>query len=100
MASSPDPPEPPDQFDRTEPGGRPSLVDQTQQQQRARPEQRSRPSAGETQQTPPPPNVSPSRASVPPSEPRSTSRGSFSQIDLVGERPARLQMIVALVLVL
>lgn len=97
MASSPDPPDSPDQFDRTEPGGRPSLIEQ---RERARPEQRSRPSANETQQTPPPPNVSPSRASVPPSEPRSTSRGSFSQIDLVGERPARLQMIVALVLVL
>jgi hypothetical protein len=41
---------------------------------------------------------SPSRASVPPSEPRSTSRGSFSQLDIGAERPARLQMIVALIL--
>jgi hypothetical protein len=40
-----------------------------------------------------------SRASVPPSEPRSTSRGSFSQLDLAAaDRPARLQMIVALLL--
>ncbi len=40
-----------------------------------------------------------SRASVPPSEPRSTSRGSFSQLDLAAaDRPARLQMIVALIL--
>jgi hypothetical protein len=44
-----------------------------------------------------PPSLS--RASVPPSEPRSTSRGSFSQLDLAAaDRPARLQMIVALVL--
>jgi hypothetical protein len=36
---------------------------------------------------------------VPPSEPRSTSRGSFSQLDLAAaDRPARLQMIVALIL--
>jgi hypothetical protein len=47
---------------------------------------------------PAPVSVSPSRASVPPSEPRSTSRGSFSQIDLSADRPARLQMIVALLL--
>lgn len=39
-----------------------------------------------------------SRASVPPSEPRSASRASFSQLDLSADRPARLQMIVALVL--
>ena len=40
-----------------------------------------------------------SRASMPPSEPRSTSRGSFSQLDLAAaDRPARLQMIVALLL--
>ena len=40
-----------------------------------------------------------SRASVPPSEPRSASRGSFSQLDLAAaDRPARLQMIVALLL--
>lgn len=36
---------------------------------------------------------------MPPSEPRSTSRGSFSQLDIGGaDRPARLQMIVALIL--
>ena len=46
----------------------------------------------------PVPGPSSSRASVPPSEPRSTSRGSFSQLDLSADRPARLQMIVALVL--
>jgi hypothetical protein len=39
-----------------------------------------------------------SRASVPPSEPRSTSRGSFSQLDIGADRPARVQMIVALLL--
>jgi hypothetical protein len=44
------------------------------------------------------PGPSSSRASVPPSEPRPTSRGSFSQLDLSADRPARLQMIVALVL--
>lgn len=44
------------------------------------------------------PGPSSSRASVPPSEPRSASRGSFSQLDLSADRPARLQMIVALVL--
>jgi hypothetical protein len=44
------------------------------------------------------PRPSASRASVPPSEPRSTSRASFSQVDLSADRPARLQMIVALVL--
>ena len=84
-----DPPDSPDRFDRTEPGGSPSLASP----------------ASETQQTTPPPQpvsplsqVSPSRASVPPSEPRSTSRGSFSQIDLQADRPARLQMIVALLL--
>jgi hypothetical protein len=71
-----------------------------------RPEDRSRRSSSpsETQQTPAlstpsPPSVrSPSRASVPPSEPRSTSRASFSQVDLSADRPARLQMIVALIL--
>jgi hypothetical protein len=42
--------------------------------------------------------TSPSRASVPPSEPRSTSRASFSQLDISADRPARLQMIVALIL--
>jgi hypothetical protein len=42
--------------------------------------------------------ISPSRASVPPSEPRSTSRTSFSQLDIGADRPARLQMIVALIL--
>lgn len=43
-------------------------------------------------------DVLPSRVSVPPSEPRG-SRTSFSQIDLsTAERPARVQMIVALVL--
>lgn len=53
-----------------------------------------------TQQTAPPSNVSlsASRTSVPPSEPRSTSRGSFSQLDMAADRPARLQMIVALIL--
>jgi hypothetical protein len=53
-----------------------------------------------TQQTAPPSMVSPSssRASVPPSEPRSTSRASFSQLDMSADRPARLQMIVALIL--
>jgi hypothetical protein len=35
---------------------------------------------------------------VPPSEPRSTSRASFSHLDVGAERPARLQMIVALLL--
>ena len=45
-----------------------------------------------------PQRPSASRASVPPSEPRSTSRASFSQVDLSADRPARLQMIVALVL--
>lgn len=40
-----------------------------------------------------------SRASVPPSEPRST-RGSFEAIDAHIERPARLQIVVALFLVL
>lgn len=43
-------------------------------------------------------DVGPSRVSVPPSEPR-PSRTSFSQIDLAtADRPARVQMIVALVL--
>ncbi len=46
----------------------------------------------------PEPGPSSSRASVPPSEPRSTSRTSFSQLDVSTDRPARLQMIVALVL--
>src|SRR5437588_317591 len=41
---------------------------------------------------------SPSRASVPPSEPRSASRASFSHLDVSADRPARLQMIVALIL--
>lgn len=93
MADSPDSP---DRFDRTEPGGSPSLASSAEAEA-------SR--ASETQQTspppsvrPPPPQVSPSRASVPPSEPRSTSRASFSQIDLQADRPARLQMIVALLL--
>lgn len=55
-------------------------------------------------ETPAPPSTSaptttsPSRASVPPSEPRSTSRASFSQLDVSADRPARLQMIVALIL--
>jgi hypothetical protein len=91
-----EPPDSPDRFDRTEPGGNPSLASSSETEA-AR--------ASETQQTSPPPNVapppsqvSPSRASVPPSEPRSTSRASFSQIDLQGDRPARLQMIVALLL--
>lgn len=44
------------------------------------------------------PAPSSSRASVPPSEPRSASRASFSQVDLSADRPARLQMLVALVL--
>lgn len=44
------------------------------------------------------PGPSSSRASVPPSEPRSTSRTSFSQLDVSADRPARLQMIVALIL--
>ncbi len=35
---------------------------------------------------------------MPPSEPRSSSRASFSHLEASGERPARLQMIVALVL--
>ena len=52
-------------------------------------------SSGETQKQP---AQSPSRASVPPSEPRSTSRASFSQLDVAADRPARLQMIVALLL--
>ena len=48
-------------------------------------------------ESPAPPSVS--RTSVPPSEPRTASRGSFSQLDLAAaDRPARLQMIVALVL--
>jgi len=42
-------------------------------------------------------DVTSSRASVPPSEPRA-SRTSFSQIDIGADRPARLQMIVAMVL--
>jgi hypothetical protein len=55
-------------------------------------------SPGETSPTAAP-GPSLSRASVPPSEPRSTSRGSFSQLDIGGaDRPARLQMIVALIL--
>lgn len=41
---------------------------------------------------------SPSRASVPPSEPRPTSRASFSAIEAQVDRPARLQMIVAMLL--
>jgi hypothetical protein len=40
---------------------------------------------------------SPSKASVPPSEPRS-SRASFDALDSQVDRPARLQMIVALIL--
>jgi hypothetical protein len=48
---------------------------------------------------PPPPNPTPnpSKATVPPSEPRS-SRASFDALDSQVDRPARLQMIVALVL--
>ena len=90
------PPESPDRFDRTEPGGIPSLASSSDTEAAG---------ASETQQTsppsnasPPPSQVSPSRASVPPPSPRSTSRGSFSQIDLQADRPARLQMIVALLL--
>lgn len=52
-------------------------------------------SSGDTQPVTPPPS---SRASVPPSEPRSTSRTSFSHLDVAADRPARLQMIVALIL--
>jgi hypothetical protein len=48
--------------------------------------------------SPQPPAGTGSRASVPPSEPRSTSRTSFSNLDVAGDRPARLQMIVALLL--
>jgi hypothetical protein len=44
------------------------------------------------------PGPSSSRASVPPSEPRNPSRTSFSQLDVGADRPARLQMIVALIL--
>lgn len=43
----------------------------------------------------PPPSAS--RASVPPSEPR-PSRTSFSSLDAAADRPARLQMVVALML--
>ena len=43
------------------------------------------------------PGPSPSKASVPPSEPRS-SRASFDALDAQVDRPARLQMIVALIL--
>lgn len=39
-----------------------------------------------------------SRASVPPSEPRGASRASFDALDAQVDRPARLQMIVALIL--
>ena len=39
-----------------------------------------------------------SRVSVPPSEPRPSSRASLSALDVGADRPARLQMIVALVL--
>jgi hypothetical protein len=46
----------------------------------------------------PGPSSSSSRASVPPSEPRNPSRTSFSQLDVGADRPARLQMIVALIL--
>ena len=92
-----DPPDSPDHFDRTEPGGNPSLASSSGSVT-------SSSSASETQQTSPPSVVappsqaSPSRTSVPPSEPRSTSRASFSQIDLSADRPARLQMVVALLL--
>jgi hypothetical protein len=41
----------------------------------------------------------PSRLSVPPSEPRS-SRGTFDALDAQVDRPARLQLVVALVLIL
>ena len=44
------------------------------------------------------PGPSSSRASMPPSEPRNSSRTSFSQLDVGADRPARLQMIVALIL--
>jgi hypothetical protein len=91
-----DPPDSPDHFDRTEPGGRPSLASSSAAPSET--QQTSAPLASKS--TPPPPQVSqsPSRASVPPSEPRSASRASFSQIDLSADRPARLQMIVALLL--
>lgn len=67
------------------------------------PTHRRRPSSSpsDTQLTaaqPAPPSRSPSRASVPPSEPRSASRASLSQVDISADRPARLQMIVALIL--
>jgi len=49
------------------------------------------------EQQPPSVGPSPSRASVPPSEPRS-SRASFDALDAHVDRPARIQMIVALFL--
>jgi hypothetical protein len=86
------PSDPPELADLTEPGNRP------------RPSSSSRldPLAKTQQTSALPPNVStsPSRASVPPSEPRSASRASFSQLDIAADRPGRLQMIVALVLLL
>ncbi|MDB4944507.1 MAG: hypothetical protein JWP97_4041 [Labilithrix sp.] len=55
------------------------------------------PSSGGHGHSPAPPSVS--RPSLPPSEPRPPSRGSFAQMDAsAADRPARLQMIVALVL--
>ena len=57
------------------------------------PSRRPSSSSGDTS----PPGLT--RASSPPSEPRSASRGSFSQLDIgAADRPARLQMIVALIL--
>jgi hypothetical protein len=86
MASQPGQPDAPDLEGRTEPGNR------------RRPTSSS---PSETQLTSPPKAASsPSRASVPPSEPRSASRASFSQLDISADRPGRLQMIVALVLLL
>ncbi len=100
----PNPPDPPDPFDRTEPGnkGPSSIIDPLAQTQQTAPPSNlslSHPSAPNVSQAAPP-NVSPSRASVPPSEPRSASRASFSQLDISADRPARLQMIIALVLLL
>jgi hypothetical protein len=40
----------------------------------------------------------PSRVSGPPSEPRPSARGSFGHLDVSADRPARLQLIVALLL--
>ncbi len=57
----------------------------------------ARPSTPSTSSTP---SQSPSRATVPPSEPRSASRTSFNTINVSGDRPARLQNIVILILLL